>query len=72
MQKQQLQTIVSLAKLKQMFLSFLQLKWSFKHDAGESPEFRVFLIEVSALPGGPVPHLQHLHDYLIALPSTLP
>lgn len=38
----------------------------------ELPEFWMLLVEVSALPGGPVSHLEHLHDDLIPLPPTLP
>lgn len=36
------------------------------------PEFRMLLVEVSALPSGPVSHLQHLHYNLIPLPPALP
>lgn len=38
----------------------------------EIPEFWMLLVEVPALPGCPVSHLQHLHNDLITLPPTLP
>lgn len=36
------------------------------------PEFWMLLVEISALPGGPVSHLQHFHYDLIPLPPALP
>lgn len=36
------------------------------------PELWMLLVEIPALPSGPVSHLQHLHYDLVTLPPTLP